>query len=102
MATITEDMSSILDENEKFVAKNDWKKAQNEMTRLYNLWEENHTLLSVIANHAMIDEIDYAISRTSTSVKLHQIANFYEENEILRIKLQDLKEHQKISISNLF
>ena len=102
MNSVVEDMSSILEENEKFVAKNDWKKAENEMDELHSLWEEKRTMLSVIANHAMIDEIDYAISRTATSVSLRETSNFCEESEILKMKIEDLKEHQKISISNLF
>ena len=102
MNTVTEDMSAILEQNEKFVAKNDWKQAKNEMDKLHNLWEEKHTLLSVIATHTMIDEIDYAISRLSTSVSLQEPNDFSKENKVLKMRIDDLKGHQKISISNLF
>ena len=102
MNTVTEDMSAILEQNEKFVAKNDWKQAKNEMDKLHNLWEEKHTLLSVIATHAMIDEIDYAISRLSTSVSLQEPNDFSKENKVLKMRIDDLKGHQKINISNLF
>lgn len=102
MNTVTEDMSAILEQNEKFVAKNDWKQAKNEMDKLHNLWEEKHALLSVIATHAMIDEIDYAISRLSTSVSLQEPNDFSKENKVLKMRIDDLKGHQKINISNLF
>ena len=102
MDSITKDMSAILEQNEKFVAKNDWKNAKNEMDKLYNIWESHHSALSVIANHAMIDEIDYAISRTLTTIDLRESGNYFEESRILKLKVNDLKEHQKINISNLF
>lgn len=102
MNKTTADMSAILEQNEKFVAKNDWKQAKNEMDKLHTLWEEKHTILSVIATHSMIDEIDYAISRLSTSVSLHETNDFRKEIKILKMRIEDLKGHQKISVSNLF
>ena len=102
MDSVTEDISAILEQNEKFVAKNDWENAKNEMNKLYDIWESHHTMLSVIANHAMIDEIDYTISRTLTTIDLRKSGQYLEESRILKLKINDLKEHQKINISNLF
>ena len=99
---LTGQMLNSLEKNEKFIAKNDWKSAKNEMKSLSDKWAKNKEILAAFVTHSVIDELDYSIFRTFQSIKDKETEDFHRETGITKLKIKALKNLQTVSISNLF
>ena len=99
---LTGQMLASLEKNEKFVAKNDWKSAKNEMKALSDKWTKNKEILAAFVTHSVIDELDFSIFRTFQSIKDKKTDDFHRETGITKLKIKALKNLQTVSISNLF
>lgn len=99
---LTGQMLNSLEKNEKFIAKNDWESAKNEMKSLSDKWSKNKDILAVFVTHSVIDELDSSIFRTSQAVKNRKNEEFHKETGITKLKIKALKNLQTVSVSNLF
>ncbi len=99
--TTVEKMLASIDKNEKFVAKNDWSSAENEMSKLNQIWTKRRTFLATITYHSVIEDIDIRLSRINLALKIRENDEFFLELGAARLSIYTLLEQQKLSISNV-
>lgn len=100
--TTVEQMLASIGENEKFVAKNDWSAAENEMSKLNQIWTKRRGFLTTITSHSVIEDIDKRLSKINFALKIRKNDEFFLELGAARLSIYTLLEQQKLSISNVF
>lgn len=99
---IVTDMLGRIDKNEKFVAKNDWEQAENEINEIREIWQGSRKIFALIANHSLTEGIDESLAKINYAVKLRKNDDFYSELGPTKLRVHNLLEHQELSLSNLF
>ena len=99
---IVTDMLGRIDKNEKFVAKNDWEQAENEINEIREIWQKSRKIFALIANHSLTEGIDESLAKIKYAVKLRKNDDFYLELGPAKLRVHNLLEHQELSLSNLF
>ena len=99
---VVADMTESICKNEKFVAKNEWEKAENEINRLNEIWKDSRKIFALMANHSIAEQIDESLAKINYAVKLRKNEDFYSEIGPAKLRVHNLLEHQELSLSNLF
>ncbi|MBQ6908127.1 MAG: DUF4363 family protein [Clostridia bacterium] len=97
----TNDLLALLEENEKFVAKNDWENAKIAMEKFNKLWEQKKEFFNTLINHSTSDTLEICISKMNFAVKNHSSTDFLREKNIAGLLLSCFKDMQKVTISNI-
>ena len=69
---------------------------------LKNYWDENEKILSFFVNHAMIDEVEMAISNIKLHASFEENYMFYDSCDKTKTLLHQIMEDTKISAHSVF
>ena len=81
-----------------------FKAAAAEVEELDEFWESNHTMLSIIIHHDMLEEIEESISLIKSTVKTSEDSNdpdFWLESSSALIELKNLREVEIPTLGNI-
>ncbi len=99
---ITSRLVASLEENEKYVEKNQWDKVENETEHFKIIWDKNSDFIKMFYDHESPDIIDQEIIELQNIVENHNFVDFKASAETLKYMVLSLKENQEISFFNLF
>lgn len=78
--------------------------AEAEIEELDEFWENNHTMLSIIIHHDMLEEIEESISLIKSTVKTSEDSNdpdFWLESSSALVELKNLREVEIPTLGNI-
>lgn len=78
--------------------------AEAEVEELDEFWENNHTMLSIIIHHDMLEEIEESISLIKSTVKTSEDSNdpdFWLESSSALVELKNLREVEIPTLGNI-
>ncbi len=78
--------------------------AEAEAEELDEFWENNHTMLSIIIHHDMLEEIEESISLIKSTVKTSEDSNdpdFWLESSSALVELKNLREVEIPTLGNI-
>ena len=81
-----------------------FKAAAAEVEELDEFWESNHTMLSIIIHHDMLEEIEESISLIKSTVKTSEDSNdpdFWLESSSALVELKNLREVEIPTLGNI-
>lgn len=78
--------------------------AEAEIEELDEFWENNHTMLSIIIHHDMLEEIEESIGLIKSTVKTSEDSNdpdFWMESSSALVELKNLREVEIPTLGNI-
>lgn len=81
-----------------------FKAAEAEVEELDEFWKSNHTMLSIIIHHDMLEEIEESISLIKSTVKTSEDSNdpdFWLESSSALVELKNLREVEIPTLGNI-
>lgn len=78
--------------------------AEAEIEELDEFWENNHTMLSIIIHHDMLEEIEESIGLIKSAVKTSEDSNdpdFWMESSSALVELKNLREVEIPTLGNI-
>ena len=98
----TDEMLSYNNENEKFIAKNDWESAKKEIKKIEKVWKKKRQIMEVLVNHSYTDKLGLSIVQLKNSIENKEKEEFLKEKINFQLLLTNLEEQQQITIGNIF
>ena len=87
----------------KYDAKNeDWISAQNNSTKLLELWNENYKIIILYVNTADLDTINSKVVELYEYCRLENKNNIIVSSEVLSYLILDINSLQNVNIRNIF
>lgn len=78
--------------------------AEAEVEELDEFWENNHTMLSIIIHHDILEEIEESISLIKSTIKTTEDSNdpdFWMESSSALVELKNLREVEIPTLGNI-
>ncbi len=88
---------------QKNVSSGQYESAQKETEKLDEYWKSQHTMLSIILHHEILEEIEESIALINTSLQQpeEEIAEFWFESTRTLVKIANLRDLEIPNVANI-
>lgn len=102
MEDLTASLTDALDAAETMAHRGAWTQADAITRQCLEDWNDHHTYLHIICNHADTDDILIGFQRTLQHIELEQMDEYTAENRDLMTKIRLLAEMEQPDLLNVF
>ena len=89
------------DELEELVSSESWEKAYGKSLELFNDWQDNHFVISMVINHSEIDNINNELWKLTQYVKCKSEDESLASIHVVKFLLEHIIKVEKINIENI-
>lgn len=89
------------DELEELVSSESWEKAYGKSLELFNDWQDNHFVISMVINHSEIDNINNELWKLTQYVKCKSEDESLASIHVVKFLLKHIIKMEKINIENI-
>ncbi|AVP60894.1 DUF4363 domain-containing protein [Clostridium botulinum] len=89
------------DELEELVSSESWEKAYGKSLELFNDWQDNHFVISMVINHSEIDNINNELWKLTQYVKCKSEDESLASIHVVKFLLEHIIKMEKINIENI-
>lgn len=97
----TKDITSNFDHIYDLINNQDWKAAEEQITRSEKLWSKHKNWWAVVIDHQEIDNIDGSFSKIGEYIKSHDKALSSGELVVLKQILEHIPEKETVNLKNI-
>ncbi len=88
-------------ELEELVSSESWEKAYGKSLELFNDWQSNHFVISMVINHSEIDNINNELWKLTQYVKCKSEDESLASIHVVKFLLEHIIKMEKINIENI-
>ena len=88
-------------ELEELVSSESWEKAYCKALELFNDWQDNHFVISMVINHSEIDNINNELWKLTQYVKCKSEDESLASIHVVKFLLEHIIKMEKINIENI-
>ncbi|KYN76626.1 hypothetical protein A0J52_13190 [Clostridium sporogenes] len=89
------------DELEELVSSESWEKAYGKSLELFNDWQDNHFVISMVINHSEIDNINNELWKLTQYVKCKSEDESLASIHVVKFLLEHIIKMEKMNIENI-
>lgn len=102
LRSTTQEMESQISQVESSSWSGDWKNAETHLEKVIKDWDGTRKTLSVLTEHAEIDQIDAALSRMKQYVRTKDLSPALAEASALKQLIRHIPQKESLNWENLF
>ncbi|MCR1935130.1 DUF4363 family protein [Clostridium tepidum] len=88
-------------ELEELVSSEYWEKAYGKSLKLFNNWQNDHFVISIVINHSEIDNINNELWKLTQYVKCKNKDESLSSIHVVKFLLEHIINMEKINIENI-
>lgn len=105
VVTISDEAKESVEKIQSYILKSDYRQAQEKTEELDKFWVDQHTVLSTIVHHIIIEEIEESITLLKASFQNtgeDRFVNSWNESARSLSRIKNLRDLEIPSIANIF